>query len=187
MPGTLLSLSGDMCSSQLCGDYQPNANSDLDMDAPTDKNAAWAGIAVVIVVIAVGAGVWYCIRRRRRARGGHDSVVTGTTRSTRFGSVKRRLGFWKRSRAEQPTSVESGIEQGAIDEPKQHQRSSLASNLKRSPTQNSQLGIPPVAKLSPRLKDAEAGQYPMLPLHHSQLQSTDTLVSAITRFVTAIS
>ncbi|CAE6432362.1 unnamed protein product [Rhizoctonia solani] len=169
MPDTLLSLSGDMCSSQLCGDYQPNSNSDLDLDGPTDKNAAWAGIAVVVVVVAVGAGVWYGIRRRKRSRGGHDSVATGANKSTRFAWA----AFWPRRRTEQ------SVESGPIDESndKQQQRDSLASNLKRTPIDTSQVDAPPVAKLSPRLKHPDPGQYPMLPLHHSQLQSTETLTS----------
>ncbi|QRW24532.1 hypothetical protein RhiXN_11444 [Rhizoctonia solani] len=155
MPDTLLSLSGDMCSSQLCGDYQPNSNSDLDLDGPTDKNAAWAGIAVVVVVVA-------------RSRGGHDSVATGANKSTRFAWA----AFWPRRRTEQ------SVESGPIDESndKQQQRDSLASNLKRTPIDTSSR-CSPIAKLSPRLKHPDPGQYPMLPLHHSQLQSTETLTS----------
>ncbi|KDN40544.1 hypothetical protein RSAG8_08016, partial [Rhizoctonia solani AG-8 WAC10335] len=48
---------------------------------------------------------------------------------------------------------------------------SSASNLKRTPTVGSQVDAPP------QLKDAETGHYPMVPLHHPQLQSTETFTS----------
>ncbi|KAH7334522.1 hypothetical protein B0J17DRAFT_110806 [Rhizoctonia solani] len=173
-----LSLSGDMCSPPaLCtGDTTPNPNTDLDLDSPTDKNAAWAGIAVVIVVVAVGAGVWFSIRRRRRSRGGHNSVETGVNASTRFAFLKGWGGFWKRPRAGQLAS-ENRLEQGVTDESKQQRRSSSASYLKRTPTASSQVDAPPTAKLDTQIKNAEAGQYPMVPLHHPQLQSTETFTS----------
>ncbi|KAG8733176.1 hypothetical protein FRC11_008178 [Ceratobasidium sp. 423] len=155
-----------MCSTPSGND----ANSDLDLDTSTDKNAAWAGIAVVVVVAAVGAGIWFGIRRRRRSRGGHNSVDAGTSTSTRFAFLKGWGRFWRRPRAEQPAS-ESQVEQG-ITEPKDDRRSSLASNLKRTPTASSQAHAPP-AKLATQLKE----DYPMVPLHHPQLQSTETFVS----------
>ncbi|CAE6535205.1 unnamed protein product [Rhizoctonia solani] len=174
MADTYLSLSGDSCSSAtLCSTPSgSNANSDLDLDTATDNNAAWAGIAVVIVVAAVGAGVWFSIRRRRRSRGGHNSVDTGTSRSVQFAFVKRWNGFWRRPRAEQPAS-ESQLEQGT-DESKDDRRSSSASNLKRTPTANSQVNAPPAAKLASQPKE---DHYPMVPLHHPQLQSTETFTS----------
>ncbi|CAE6502143.1 unnamed protein product [Rhizoctonia solani] len=156
MGDTLLSLSGDACApATLCSTPNSNANSDVDLETATDKNAAWAGIAVVIVVVAVGAGVWFAIRQRRRARGGHNSVETGAAHFTWFKAL------WRPKQA----ASESQAEQG-------QQRPST--HLKRTST--SQLDVPPVAKLDPQLKE----NYPMVPLHHPQLQSTETFTSTHT-------
>jgi len=114
----------------------PNANSDLDSDDATSINSAWAGIAVVIVVVIVGFGVWFGVRRRRRARGGHNSVEVGGSRfQLLFG---REFGaFWRKSSAakssEQPIAVGGDLELVEGEEAKQR-RSSSATNLKRTTT-----------------------------------------------------
>lgn len=158
----------------------PSSNeSDLD-DAGTDTNAAWAGIAVVIVVVIVGAGVWYGIRRRRRSRGGHNSVDTGVRPRFTF----PRFSFWRKPTSpqspEQPISVEGEMELGGNEEPKSR-RNSLASNLKRTPTAGTvDIDSAAAAKLGAQHKEAGtgAGQYPMVPVHHAQSTETITYPTA---------
>ncbi|KAG9094838.1 hypothetical protein FRC06_010432 [Ceratobasidium sp. 370] len=113
----------------------PNANSDLDSDGKTNINSAWAGIAVVIVVFVVALGVWYAIRRRRRARGGHNSVDAGGGNKP----FQRAFGaFWRRSSAakssEQPIAVGGDMELVEDEEAKRRRPSSSATNLKRTAT-----------------------------------------------------
>ncbi|KAG8745261.1 hypothetical protein FRC10_008434 [Ceratobasidium sp. 414] len=150
----------------------PNANSDLDSDERTNINSAWAGIAVVIVVFVVALGVWYAIRRRRRARGGRNSVdAGGSGKWFQFGRA-----FAKPS--EQSIAMGGDVEL-VEDEAKRQQPSSSATNLKRTATSGT-LGTDEshAAKLDAPLRgaDEEARLYPMA---EAQRQSAEIPVSIV--------
>lgn len=186
MPGILMSSAEDMCPRgsvcQASPNMSPDPNSDLDNDDNTTSNSTWAGIAVVIVVVLVSAGVWYALRRRRRARGGHDSVDVGEEGS-RFALGQRFGAFWQgrfaRKGPQRATSAAGELELVQGEEPKDNRRSSSTSNLKRTTTSGT-VGTDAShgAKLNAQLKAEESVVQAdvMAPPNHSHRRSSETIV-----------
>lgn len=178
LPVVLLSTAEDMCPRgsicQASPNSTPDANSDLDNDDSTTTSSAWAGIAVVIVVVIVSAGVWYGLRRKRRARGGHNSVDVGGER-TRVAFGRRFGAFWRnrftKRGPSQATNVAGELELVQGEEHKDNRRSSSASNLKRTTTTGT-LDTEPLhnTKLNAQLKEEKSN--PQVDRHQQNLDAS---------------
>ncbi|QRV83377.1 hypothetical protein RhiJN_11393 [Ceratobasidium sp. AG-Ba] len=162
----------------------PDPNSDLDSDGKPNVNSAWAGIAVVLVVFVVGLAVWYAIRRKRRARGGHNSVDAGAGDKPLRPSFGRAFGaFWRRrfgaKTSEQSIAVGGDMELVGDEEAKHQRPGSSSSNLKRTTTSGTletDNSHAPKLDASQKEADEEARLYPMTAIPH---QSVDTTTSAL--------
>ncbi|KAF8603963.1 hypothetical protein BDV93DRAFT_522761 [Ceratobasidium sp. AG-I] len=189
LPVVLLSSAEDMCPRgsvcQASPNSNPDANSDLDSDDSPTTSSAWAGIAVVIVAVIVSIGVWYGLRRKRRARRGHNSVDVGGER-TRFAFGRRFGAFWQKRfarRGPQQTTITAGeLELVQGEEPKDNRRSSYASNLKRTTTSGTtETELPHGAKLNAQLKEEKSGSQadPVTPSNHRHQQSSETAIPPV--------
>lgn len=188
-PVVLMSSAEDMCPHgsvcQASPSTSPDPNSDLDSDGNSTSNSAWAGLAVVIVAVVVSAGVWYALRRRRRARGGHDSIDVGGER-TRFALGRRFGASWRMRflrRGGQPaTSAVGELELVQGEESKDNHRNSYASNLKRTTTSGTvETDASHGAKLNAQLKEEESVVRvdTMAPPNQSHRRSSETIIPPV--------